>query len=212
MRPAGLAVAAALILSGCGGSGSGTGTTVAVGNSKNGTTVIVNGAPPTERVYRVPSGSMEPTYRVGTRVRVKLGAPVSVGSVAVFHPPEGALESRCGAPRHAMTQGCGQANAAEDASTKFIKRVVAGPGDSLYIKDGYVYRKAAGSTSYIKASEPYVRPCAAAVGIVCNLTTPVTVPAGQWYLLGDNRGESDDSRFWGPVPTAWIVGTVTGAE
>lgn len=34
-------------------------------------------------------------------------------------------------------------------------------------------------------------------------------PVGHWFLMGDNRGESDDSRFWGPVPTAWIIGTAT---
>jgi signal peptidase I len=34
------------------------------------------------------------------------------------------------------------------------------------------------------------------------------VPAGEYYVLGDNRGSSDDSRFWGPVPGTWIIGTV----
>jgi signal peptidase I len=34
----------------------------------------------------------------------------------------------------------------------------------------------------------------------------ITVPAGHWFMMGDNRGESDDSRFWGPVPTGWIIG------
>jgi signal peptidase I len=34
------------------------------------------------------------------------------------------------------------------------------------------------------------------------------VPAGTWFLLGDNRGASDDSRIWGPVPTDAILGTV----
>ena len=42
----------------------------------------------------------------------------------------------------------------------------------------------------------------------CNFPTPITIPAGEWFVIGDNRGESDDSRFWGPVPTSWIVGTI----
>ena len=34
----------------------------------------------------------------------------------------------------------------------------------------------------------------------------IRIPADHWFMMGDNRGESDDSRFWGPVPTGWIVG------
>jgi signal peptidase I len=40
----------------------------------------------------------------------------------------------------------------------------------------------------------------------CNFLTPIKIPAGRWFMMGDNRGESDDSRFWGPVPTSWIIG------
>ena len=39
-------------------------------------------------------------------------------------------------------------------------------------------------------------------------STPIKIPAGEWFMMGDNRGESDDSRFWGPVPTSWITGVV----
>jgi signal peptidase I len=40
----------------------------------------------------------------------------------------------------------------------------------------------------------------------CDYPHPITVPPKSYFMLGDNRGESDDSRFWGPVPKRWIVG------
>ena len=40
----------------------------------------------------------------------------------------------------------------------------------------------------------------------CNFPVPIKIPPGHWFMMGDNRGESDDSRFWGPVPTGWIIG------
>jgi signal peptidase I len=42
----------------------------------------------------------------------------------------------------------------------------------------------------------------------CDCTDAITVPKGAWFLAGDFRGESDDSRFWGPVPTRAITGVV----
>jgi signal peptidase I len=34
----------------------------------------------------------------------------------------------------------------------------------------------------------------------------ITIPKGYFFMMGDNRGASDDSRYWGPVPKSWIVG------
>jgi signal peptidase I len=83
----------------------------------------------------------------------------------------------------------------------FIKRVVAGPGDTIYIKGGHVYRNGKReSDGYINGS------CESGDGRGCNFTTPITIPANHWFMMGDNRGESDDSRFWGPVPRNWIIG------
>ena len=160
--------------------------------------------------YRIPSGSMEPTLSVGQRVLVnRIGMDLNgphVGEIAVFHPPEGAEQSQCGAPKHPMTAACDQPNPKEDTSTNFIKRIVAGPGDELYVREGHVFRRAKGKTSFEREKDSYIKPCAQQIGVVCNLTTPIKVPPGHWFMMGDNRGESDDSRFWGPVPTGWIIG------
>ncbi|HTA12932.1 MAG TPA: signal peptidase I [Solirubrobacteraceae bacterium] len=161
-----------------------------------------------EQVYRVPSGSMEPTLGIGARVIVSPGAP-GVGEIVVFHPPEGAEQEECGPAPHVI--GLGGAACAEPvprpSTAEFIKRIVAAPGDEIYISDGHVYRKAAGSSSFVRESHLHIRPCG--FSPECNFPTPIEISAEHWYVLGDNRGESDDSRFYGAVPASWIVGIVT---
>lgn len=53
-------------------------------------------------------------------------------------------------------------------------------------------------------NEPYITPCGTAS--VCNLPKTITIPRGMFFMMGDNRGDSDDSRFWGPIPKSWIIG------
>jgi signal peptidase I len=154
--------------------------------------------------YRIPSGSMEPTLKVGQRVLVDrigmhFGGP-HVGEIVVFHPPKNAEQEVCGPVPHMVTPG-GAACAApepEASSVNFIKRIVAGPGDTLYIKEGHAYRNGK------RESDSYINPCLG--GSECNFPTPIKIPAGHWFMMGDNRGESDDSRYWGPIPTGWIIG------
>ncbi|HTC73490.1 MAG TPA: signal peptidase I, partial [Solirubrobacteraceae bacterium] len=74
----------------------------------------------------------------------------------------------------------------------------------IYIKEGHVYRKAAGTSQFVREQDSYIRECG--VSPECNFPTPIKIPAGHWFMMGDNRGESDDSRFWGPVPTGWVIG------
>jgi signal peptidase I len=156
--------------------------------------------------YKIPSGSMEPTLKIGQRVLVnRLGMDFGkphVGEIAVFHPPAEAEHEQCGpVARATITYGgaaCDRTNPQEDTSINFIKRVVAGPGDTIYIKEGHVYRNGK------REQDSYIAPCGAVQE--CNFPTPITIPAGHWFMMGDNRGQSDDSRFWGPVPTSWIIG------
>jgi signal peptidase I len=160
--------------------------------------------------YRIPSGSMEPTLMKGQRVLVnRIGMDFSephVGEIAVFHPPVEAEQQQCGPTPHAVKIGveaCSQPIPRE-SSVNFIKRIVAGPGDEIYAREGHVYRKAAGTSRFVAEHDPYIKACGASAE--CNFATPIKIPAGHWFMMGDNRGDSDDSRYWGPVPTAWIVG------
>jgi signal peptidase I len=153
--------------------------------------------------YLVTSSSMEPTLQVGEQVAAaNLGTP-AIGDIVVFHPPAGArpVDPVCGASDQGTgsTQACGTP-VSQESSSIFVKRIVAGPGDYVSIVNGHVIRNG------VREADAYIAPCASDDS--CNFPTTIRVPAGEYYLLGDNRGVSDDSRFWGPVPRAWIIATV----
>ncbi len=181
---------------------------VACGGGGHNATAATGGG---EEVFRVPSGSMEPTFSVGSRVPVKRGLAPAIGTVVILHPPQGAEQQLCGPRPHTVKLGgaaCERSIGHEDTGTSFIKRIVAGPGDTISIKGGHVYRRARGASRTEREHDPYIRACRSSTE--CNFPIPITIPAGEWFVMGDNRGESDDSRFWGPVPTSWIVGRVVG--
>ncbi len=159
--------------------------------------------------YQIPSGSMEPTLDIGQRVLVNrfiyhFKSP-QIGDIVVFHPPASADHSgkECGVTidgrePEVVGESCPKPTI-EESSQNFIKRIVALPGDTLSIKDGHPV-----VNGVEKTNEPYITPCGS--GSACNLPKPITVPPGYYFMMGDNRGASDDSRFWGPIPKAWIIG------
>jgi signal peptidase I len=154
--------------------------------------------------YQIPSQSMEPTLDVGQRVLVNRFlyhfTDPSPGDIVVFHPPKGAdgnSAEQCGAP-HGEREACAKPTS-EESDQNFIKRIVAGPGDTLSVRNGHPV-----VNGVEKSEESYIRPCGMAPS--CNLPKPIKIPPGYYFMMGDNRGESDDSRFWGPVPRGWIIG------
>jgi signal peptidase I len=157
--------------------------------------------------YRIPSGSMLPTVRVNQRVLVdRIGMDFSsphVGDIVVFHPPKNYSEG-CADANEGEGAGGQDAPAAcavpwkQQSSQTFIKRVVGLPGDQLTIRDGHVYRNGR------RESDHYTVQCGG--DSACNFPATITVPRGYYYMMGDNRPNSDDSRFWGPVPRSWIIG------
>jgi signal peptidase I len=160
--------------------------------------------------YKIPSGSMEPTLIPGQRVLVDrlgktFGGP-GVGEIVVFHPPQEAEHEVCGPVPHHVSPGQAACEkpVPQESNVNYIKRVVAGPGDEIYIQGGHVFRKARGTTTFVREKDSYIRPCETRTE--CSFPTPIKIPPGHWFMMGDNRGESDDSRFWGPVPSSWVIG------
>lgn len=157
--------------------------------------------------YRIPSGSMLPTLRINQRILVnRLGNDFSsphVGDIVVFHPPknyDACADQNEGVSSDGSPDAKPCAVAQKQASSQtFVKRVVGVPGDRIQIVDGHVYRNG------VREKDPYIVACGANDG-ACSFSESITVPRGDYYMMGDNRPDSEDSRFWGPVPKAWIIG------
>ncbi|MGH9106208.1 MAG: signal peptidase I [Acidimicrobiales bacterium] len=142
------------------------------------------------QAFYIPSPSMFPTLKPGDRVLVnKLSYdfhPVHPGDVIVFRRPPGDNDP---------------------SIDDLIKRVVATGGQKLYVANCRIYINGKQLAQpwlpkgWQNPSSPYCTTWPST-----GLPNPYTVPKGDLFMMGDNRKDSYDSRYWGPLPGSYIVG------
>lgn len=176
-----------LLMGGCGGSSS-------------------NASSPRLLHYTVPNPGMQPTLKTGSHVTIEEARFMPrLGEIVAFHPPTTASPTNLTCvnidqgPGQPDKQPCGTP-AKRESSMIFVERIVGMPGDRLAVSGGHVVRNG------VRQKEPYIESCGGVAE--CDLPKPILVPSGHYFLMGDNRGQASDSRFWGPLPRAWIIGMV----
>lgn len=147
------------------------------------------------QVFWIPSGSMEETLQVGDRVIVnklayRFGDP-GRGDVVVFEPETFESESIPTKVSRNLLESIGLRTPESD----LIKRVIGLPGETVEVRDNQIFINDA------PLAEPYLAP-----GIRMNDFGPELVPAESYFVMGDNRGSSRDSRVFGAIEGSRIVG------
>jgi signal peptidase I len=133
--------------------------------------------------FYIPSESMLPTLHVDDRILVnKLSyrlGRIERNEVIVFRAPKGA------APETG------------EEEPEFVKRVVGLPGDTVEVRDGRVFvnGRVFAATAHVREPDYDMR--------------PIVVPPDRLFVMGDNRGRSNDSHRWGTLPVDRVLGRVT---
>jgi signal peptidase I len=95
-----------------------------------------------------------------------------------------------------------------DGGTAFVKRLIGLPGESVHENvQGYISIKKPGSRTWVRLKEPYVT-AQDRLSDTSHFDKTWPVPTGEYFMMGDNRGGSCDSRSWGAVPRANLIGPV----
>ncbi len=131
--------------------------------------------------YFIPTPSMTPTLMPGDRILVdKLSSTIHVGDIVVFKNPPADI----------------------DGPPTLVKRVIGLPGQRI---------SSVGATVLINGKplpEPWLPKLVGQCAEASEHIPAQTIAAGHYFMMGDCRGDSDDSRYWGTVPASYIVGKV----
>jgi signal peptidase I len=151
------------------------------------------------QAFKIPTGSMENNLLIGDHLLV---------NKFVFSPASSVPE-RALLPVTLVSRGDVVVfKYPEDPERDFIKRVIGLPGESLEVRQKVVYIDGR------PLDEPYVhflRPAGTGTHEFTSYDVresygPVTVPAGHYFVMGDNRDNSQDSRYWGFLPASYVKG------
>lgn len=164
------------------------------------------------RTYTVESGSMEKTLmvqdKVMTQVISKYFSDPKRGDIIVFVYPDtnlntGEQQIRMNTLDYTKNvfSSLVKFEAPVDMEVEYVKRVIGIPGDIIDIKNGSVY------VNGEVLNEAYLESQNITNVMNSKITFPYTVPNNQYFVLGDNRQNSNDSRQWGTVPKENIIGT-----
>ena len=150
------------------------------------------------QAFFIPSGSMEPQLEVGDRVVVSRTAyrlhDVRRGDIVVFPSPSVERDDE-GLAERVITDLLETAALRKPGDDELIKRVIGLPGETIAAQDGRVVIDGRA------VAEPYL-----ATGVRTEDFGPFPIPRGQVFVMGDNRGNSADSRVIGTIEVDTIVG------
>ena len=151
------------------------------------------------QAFYIPSGSMEPQLHVGDRVLVsKLAYQLHDprrGDIIVFPSPEDHTVDHSWLPGRALRGVLEGVGVVQPKKEILIKRVIGLPGETVEGRDGHIYIDGR------LLIEPYLP-----AGLSTDAFGPTTVPKGDLWVMGDNRGNSRDSRFIGPITESSVIG------